>query len=188
MASSTKTMLSRLISKNVNLKLERCDMFINKDYQFIHATPDFLVSCDCCGLGCGEIECPISILNGDFGKYLLKKNCCLEKGDVGMKLKRTNNYYYQVQQQLFTLSDRKFNDFVVCGIDQHGNANIVCDWIYPDPQHCKTVMVKLEFFWRICILPELLRRWYTRKCHLLTLLLTLLMLPKGSSAIIYKFK
>ena len=140
------------------------------------------------GLGCGEIECPISILNGDFGKYLLKKNCCLEKGDVGMKLKRTNNYYYQVQQQLFTLSDRKFNDFVVCGIDQHGNANIVCDWIYPDPQHCKTVMVNLEFFWRICILPELLGRWYTRKCHLLTLLLTLLMLPKGSSAIIYKFK
>ena len=36
-----------MISKNVNLKLERCDMFINKDYQFIHATPDFLVSCDC---------------------------------------------------------------------------------------------------------------------------------------------
>ena len=87
-----------------------------------------------------------SIPNGDFGKYLLKKNCCLEKGDVGMKLKRTSNYYYQLQEQLFTLPDKKFTDFVVCGIDQHGNANIVCDRIYPDPQHCKTVMAKLQFF------------------------------------------
>ena len=66
-------------STHVNFKLERCGMFINKDYQFIHATPDFLVSCDCCGLGIGEVKCPISIPNGDFGKYLLKKNCCLEK-------------------------------------------------------------------------------------------------------------
>ena len=147
-----------MISKHANFKLERCGMFINKDYQFIHATPDFLVSCDCCGLGCGEIKCLISIPNGDFGKYLLKKNCCLEKGEMGMKLKRTNNYYYQVQQQLLTLPDRKFDDFVVCGIDQHGNPNIVCDRIYPDPQHCKTVMAKIEFFWRICVLPELLGR------------------------------
>ena len=68
-----------------------------------------------------------------------------------MKLKRANiyNHYYQVQQQLFTLPDRKFNDIVVCGIDQHGNANIVCVRIYPDPQRCKTVMVKLEFIMRL---------------------------------------
>ena len=83
-------------STHVNFKLEICGMFINKVYQFIHATPDFLVSCDCCGLGIGEVKCPISIPNGDFGKYLLKKNCCLEKVNGEMKLKREHNYYYQV--------------------------------------------------------------------------------------------
>ena len=84
---------------------------------------------------------------------------------MGVKLKRTHNYYYQVQQQLFILPERKFNDFVVCGIDQPGNANIVSDQTYSDSQHCKTVMAKLEPFWRICVLPELLGRRYTRKCY-----------------------
>ena len=31
--------------------------------------------------------------------------------------------------------------------------------------HC-SVMKKLETFWRICILPEMLGRWYTRRCDL----------------------
>ena len=89
-------------STHVNFKLERCGMFINKDYQFIHATPDWC-RVIFCGLGIGEVKCPISIPNGDLGKYLLKKNCCLEKVNGEIKLKREHNYYHQVQQQLFTL-------------------------------------------------------------------------------------
>ena len=30
----------------------------------------------------------------------------------------------------------------------------------------QTVMQKLEVFWKICILPEVLGRWYTRRCDL----------------------
>ena len=53
----------------VNFQVTRC----------VHATPDFLTSCDCCGLGCGEVKCPICIPDGDFDKYVQKKSSCLEK-------------------------------------------------------------------------------------------------------------
>ena len=36
--------------------------------------------------------------------------------------------------------------------------------IYPDVEHWNFVLPKLETFWRICILPEILGRWYTQRC------------------------
>ena len=38
--------------------------------------------------------------------------------------------------------------------------------IYPDAKHWGNALPKLEAFWRICILPEILGRWYTRRCTL----------------------
>ena len=149
---------------HLNFEMKRCGMFINKEFPYIHATPDLLVSCDCCGMGCGEVKCPISITNADFGEYSKKASSCLESVNQRLQLKRTHNYFYQVQQQLFTLPERRYSDFVVYSIDSEGNSHIVCDRIYPDPLHSKTVMQKLEVFWKICILPEVLGRWYTRRC------------------------
>ena len=41
-----------------NFSVTRCGLFINKEHPFLHATPDFLTQCDCCGLGCGEVKNP----------------------------------------------------------------------------------------------------------------------------------
>ncbi|XP_048586934.1 uncharacterized protein LOC116607025 isoform X1 [Nematostella vectensis] len=153
-------------SLHTNFQIKRCGLFINKDFPFIHATPDFLISCDCCGLGCGEVKCPISVTNGNFNEYSLKASSCLENVNGVLKLKKSHNYYYQVQQQLFTLPDRKYCDFVVFAIDSDGNSHVLCDRINPDPSHSSGVMKKIETFWRICILPEMLGRWYTRRCDL----------------------
>ena len=131
---------------------------VNKQYPFLHAIPDFLTSCDCCGLGCGEVKCPICIQDGDFDKYVQEKSSCLENVDGTLLLKRKHNYYFRVQQQLFTLPEREFNDFVVCAIDSDKNAHLVIERMYPDPEHSNTVLTKLEAFWRICILPEILGR------------------------------
>ena len=91
---------------HVNFELTRCGLFINKNYPFLDATPDFLTSCDCCGLGCGEVKCPICIgQDCDFDQYVKKKNACLEKVNGKFMLKRKHNYFYQVQQQLFTLPE-----------------------------------------------------------------------------------
>ena len=82
------------------------------------------------------------------------------------QLKRTHNYFFQVQQQLFTLPERNYNDFEVCAFDSNHCAKIVKEGTYRDPCHWQDVLPKLTIFWRVCILPEILGRWYMRKCDL----------------------
>lgn len=125
-----------------------------QEYPFLHATPDFLTSCDCCGLGYGEVKCPLCIQDANFEDYAALWNSCLVTMDGGVfKLKRSHNYYFQVQQQLFTLKERRYNDFIVYAIDKKGNVHFVMERILPDVRHWDTELPKLEAFWRICV-PE----------------------------------
>ena len=48
----------------------------------------------CCGLGCGEVKCPLCIDRCDFDSYVLKKNSCLEKVAGKFQLKRSHNYFF----------------------------------------------------------------------------------------------
>ena len=130
---------------HTNFQLTKCGLFINKQYSFLHATPDFLMSCDCCGSGCGEVKCPM--MNGNFDMYVQKKGSCLQKEGSSFKLKRQHNYYFQVQQQLFTVPEKKFCDFVVCGVDEALNVHFVLERIYPDKEHFSNVLGQLEAFW-----------------------------------------
>ena len=66
-------------SEHENFQVKNCGTFINKEYPFLHATPNFLCGCDCCGLVCGEVKCPFCIDSLDFESYVLKKSSCLEK-------------------------------------------------------------------------------------------------------------
>ena len=151
-------------ARHANLEVKKCGLFINKENSFLHATSDFLVSCDCCGSGCGEVKCPIVIIDGNFDDYVQHKNFCLEKINGNLQLKKSHSYYYQVQQQLFSVPNLQYDDFVVCAIDKAKNIQLFVQRIFPDVQHWNFVLPKLETFWRICILPEILGRWYTRKC------------------------
>lgn len=162
-AFAIKAYEMKMKSTHKNFELKRCGLFINKKHPFLHATPDFLMSCDCCGLGCGEVKCPLTLHDGDFKKYAASKHSCIEENDGKFTLKRNHNYFHQVQQQLFTLPERACCDFVVCGVDTEGNAHLLIERIMPDTQHMDRVLPKLEAFWRICILPEILGRWYTRR-------------------------
>ena len=72
----------------------------------------------------------------------MEKNACLEKVDAMFRLKRHHNYYFQAQQQLFTVTDRKHCDFVVCAISPHREPQIVIERIYPDLEHWLTVLPK----------------------------------------------
>lgn len=146
--------------KHTNLRVTRCGVIINEQHPFLHAMPDFLVTCDCCGEGCGEVKCPIGIEGCNFKDYACKKSACLESRNGKYTLKRNHNYYYQVQQQLHT-TKRKYCDFVVYGCDAAGNTSIVIERIFPDNTHWDSVLPKLTVFWRSCILPEILGRWYT---------------------------
>lgn len=71
-------------------------------WPFLHAAPDFLSKCDCCGQGCGEVKCPYCIDGIDFDSYVQKKSFCLEKNGFVFSLKRDHDYYFQAQQKLHT--------------------------------------------------------------------------------------
>eukprot|EP00794_Sanderia_malayensis_P002558 gene2558-2954_t len=151
--------------KHVNYKAIQCGMFINKRSPFIHATPDFLSSCDCCGIGCGEVKCPFCMDGIDIDGYLEKPSSCLMKDPDGeVILKRNHQYFYQVQQQIFT-TELPFCDFVVFGFATSKSA-FLHERIIPDQCHWDKVLPRLSQFWQYCVLPEILGRWYTRKCHL----------------------
>ena len=148
---------------HTNFKVSKYGLLINKQYPFLHATCDFLCSCDCCGLGCGEVKCPFCLEGCDFEGYLNKKASCLEKVNGKFCLKRDHDYYFQVQQQLFT-HKRLYNDFVVCAFTG-STATFVHERIYPDKAHWEAQVPKLTTFWQTCILPEILGKWYTRQVN-----------------------
>ena len=81
-----------------------------------------------------------------------------ENGDAS--LKREHAYYYQTQQQIFT-AGKLYCDSVVCSF--HEQTDLFCERILPDVSHRHSVFSKLNRFWRYCVLPDILRRWYTRK-------------------------
>ena len=106
----------------------------------------------------GEVKCPLCLENCDFDSYVKKSDACLIKNSLGhYTLHHDHPHYDQVQQQLFPIN-RPFCDFVVCdiGLDQF---MLVHQRILPDKPHWDSVVPKLERFWRICILPEVLSRW-----------------------------
>ena len=145
-----------------DFKVEHCGMIIDKHHPWIHATPDAMTSCSCCGDGCCEVKCPYSIENGNFEAYVGKKDSCLEKVNNTSRLKRNHQYLYQVQQQLF-VTGHKYCDFVMCSFLNNKQPVLFIERIYQDPYHWDCVLPKLTKFWRTCILPEVLGRWYTRK-------------------------
>ena len=80
-------------------------------------------------------------------------------------MKRNHQFYFQVQQQL-NITKLKYCDFVVFAFNANNQPVFYQERIYPDWALWQSVQPKLTKFWRICILPGVLGRWYTRKCHM----------------------
>lgn len=45
-------------SKHRNFAVSKCGLFVDAKHPYMCATPDSVVSCDCCGLGVVEVKCP----------------------------------------------------------------------------------------------------------------------------------
>lgn len=164
--AAIKAFHSNMIKQHKKYEVSKCGTYISKENPWLLATPDFMSVCDCCGKGCGEIKCLFSIDGVNFEGYLEEKSSCLTRNDEQIVLKRDHQYYFQVQQQLF-ITKADFCDFVVCAFSKDGTILYVHERIYPDTEHWNLQLPKLKFFWQHCILPEILGRWYTRKCELI---------------------
>jgi len=67
----------RMKEMHVYFKVKGCWHFINQQYPWLHATPDFLCSCDCWDEGCCEIKCPDCTKYLSFKEYFTKQESCL---------------------------------------------------------------------------------------------------------------
>ncbi|XP_071843604.1 uncharacterized protein [Apostichopus japonicus] len=75
-----------------------CGLFVYPKRIYLAATPDGIVTCQCCGTGLLQIKCPLSsahtVPSAECLPYLMDDNT----GNI--RLKRSHGYYYQVQMQL----------------------------------------------------------------------------------------
>lgn len=81
--------LFQLLSKNHrNLAISECGLYLSEVKPYLGASPDGLVSCDCCQPALVEIKCPTLELD------------CLSYLDEAKYLKTRTNYFGQVQGQM----------------------------------------------------------------------------------------
>jgi hypothetical protein len=106
--------LKQAESDHVNFEFCNSGLRINPLYPYLGATPDGVITCDCCGTGVIEIKCPFkfreesptsnnALSDRTFG---LK---CNDDGDV--HLSNSHSYYNQVQGQL-AICDVNYCDFI----------------------------------------------------------------------------
>ena len=136
---------------HTSFELKFTGLHVNPKFPHLGASPDGLVSCECCGEGLLEIKCPYSIRHtsptsadtpGDF--YLKLDN----KGTL--KLSPTHKYYYQVQGQM-AVCERKYTYFVCW--TPHG---LHLERIEQDPQFFSSIKPTLDHFFLNVVLPAVL--------------------------------
>ena len=134
-----------------------CGFVVSVHRPFIGASPDAFIECKCCGLGVVEVKCPFCTRSATLESVADLPQFCLTKGQDGsLHLKHNHAYYYQCQLQLY-VTQRLYCDFVVW---TEGNLHI--ERISKDEAFLKDIIPRAEKFFKLCVLPELLGKWFTR--------------------------
>ena len=135
--------------QHTGVKFENCGFFISKSHPFIGASPDLLVSCNCCGDGVVECKCPYSKRDADIHTDL--PDYVLIGADGQHNLKRNHLYYAQVQTQL-AVTGRSYCDFVV--YSKHGS--IIIEKILFDSSFWQSILANVTKFYIHYVVPELI--------------------------------
>jgi len=141
--------------------IKECGLVISPKVTFLAASPDGLVSCECCGAGVLEVKCPFKCRTLTVPEYLACRDSCFcinETGDIDVK--HSHQYYYQMQAQMF-VCDVQYCDFVVCTFPAE-QAEIFVKRVYRDTEFLEKCLKSANHFFRSCVLPELMGRAYSR--------------------------
>ena len=114
---------------HVNHSVNLSGLILNPDFPYLGASPDGIINCSCCGVGCLEIKYPSKY------RYNLIKDmifgscgaCYLAFGNGGaVEIIKTYAYYYQMQTQLL-VTQYDYCDFFVMLVN-----DFACIRIEPD--------------------------------------------------------
>lgn len=135
--------------KHNNLKCQESGLFVSTDHPNLGASPDGLISCECCGDGVLEIKCPFTWRFKHPSDACSDDNFyCRLNGDQ-LALKTSHIYFYQVQGQM-ALCQRKYCDFVVWTL-----RGKMIERIYFDPKFWSDCVEKINSFYVRFVLPEM---------------------------------
>jgi len=129
-------------------------IFICEKVQYLAATPDGIVECDCCGAGVLELKCPycLSSLQSD-----LEDVPYLRDGH----LIQEHDYFYQVQTQLMCMK-LKYGDFFVWSPRvQEGVYHL--ERMSLKVNVCETILQGSYTFFLESVIPELSGMYYTSR-------------------------
>ncbi len=136
--------------KHSHFHISDSGLCVDVNYPHLGASPDGLVSCECCGEGLVEIKCPFAArLKTPFDACSETKFPCTIDTSGEIKLKRTHHYYAQVQGQM-ALCRRSYCDYFVWTLKGFSLERISFDsTFWEDCVH------KLNSFYIRAIIPEL---------------------------------
>ena len=75
-------------------------LVVHPSHPLMGASPDGIVSYECCGSGVVEIKCPYSCKDKSFLEATVDSMFFLEHNDGVTSLKTDHAYFYQVQAQI----------------------------------------------------------------------------------------
>jgi hypothetical protein len=155
-----------MLGCHMNFHLSSCGLFTNPRFPYLGASPDGVITCDCCGTGVIEIKCPyVARGKSPFDATLNGSIDCLEIINGQCNLKHNHSYYYQVQAQLH-LCEVSFSDFIVWT-----TRGLHVERIFPDVVFFNEVVARIARFYKSAILPELLGSGLLQKVSYLIILL-----------------
>ncbi|KAH3777905.1 hypothetical protein DPMN_179353 [Dreissena polymorpha] len=138
-----------------NVELRDCGLYLSEEKPHLAATPDAILSCNCCEKSVVEVKCPYnqrnSMLDGQLKDFYLKPD---ETGKL--LLDKKHPYYYQVQTQLGVTKLKSAYFIVMTEVDIH------MEQIMFDEQLWEEICVRTEKIFKVAILPELVGKFYSR--------------------------
>lgn len=141
--------------ENYQMEVQKCGIFIDKIFYFLGASPDGLIGED----GIVEIKCPHKASSSTVLEAIKNKTIKFLENDKGkIKLKRRDNYYFQIQGQL-KITNRKYCYFIVWT-----PTELIVEKIVRDEKFWQDYMESqlTEFFYK-CLLPELVNPQFPKK-------------------------
>lgn len=127
------------MSKHVNVKVEDSGLLIMKEHPCIGASPDGIVTCDCCNARILEIKCPLSL-----DRFKLRE---MVRDLQNPALKRTSTYFCQMQIQMGLAGVQSGHCFIFEDQDSH----MLVDVPY-DKEFFSDVVERLVFFFKEYVL------------------------------------
>ena len=148
-----KCYVNELSKKHEALRVETTGLHINHEFPFLGASPDGIVTCDCCEKRLLEIKCPFKFQKGLDGWKSNDKTMPINENN---EMNIDHEYYYQIQLQML-VTDIKYCDFYVWSKGKNENDTFLIT-IQKDDAFCAKILEKLEQVFRKILLPELMTR------------------------------